>query len=158
VPHRNIVGSLFFWLFYIVSLCITLLLIIIFRKQARDNANVALMRNKKANKVARRRLKVAEQQLKLGNKDAFYDEILKSLWGYLSDKLSIPVSQLNKDNIALRLSQHSVSDEVVAQFMQLLNDCEFERYAPIGNKETAMTNMFESTVKLISTLENTIKR
>jgi hypothetical protein len=116
------------------------------------------MRNKKANKVARRRLKVAEQQLKLGNKDAFYDEILKSLWGYLSDKLSIPVSQLNKDNIALRLSQHSVSDEVVAQFMQLLNDCEFERYAPIGNKETAMTNMFESTVKLISTLENTIKR
>ncbi|MBO5728589.1 MAG: BatD family protein [Paludibacteraceae bacterium] len=158
VPHRNIVGSLFFWLFYIVSLCITLLLIIIFRKQARDNANVALMRNKKANKVARRRLKVAEQQLKLGNKDAFYDEILKSLWGYLSDKLSIPVSQLNKDNIALRLSQHSVSDEVVVQFMQLLNDCEFERYAPIGNKETAMTNMFESTVKLISTLENTIKR
>ena len=116
------------------------------------------MRNKKANKVARRRLKVAEQQLKATNKDAFYDEVLKALWGYLSDKLSIPVSELNKDNISLRLSQHGVNDELVAQFMTLLKDCEFERYAPIGNKETAMSNMFESTVKLISTLENTIKR
>ena len=156
--ERIITGTMFFWLFYIISLLITIVLIILFRKQARDNANVALMRNKKANKVARRRLKVAEQQLKATNKDAFYDEVLKALWGYLSDKLSIPVSELNKDNISLRLSQHGVNDELVAQFMTLLKDCEFERYAPIGNKETAMSNMFESTVKLISTLENTIKR
>ena len=157
VPSRNIAGTLFFWLFYVVSLGVTLLLIILFRKQARDNANVALMRNKKANKVARRRLKVAEQQLTIGNKGAFYDEVLKALWGYLSDKLSIPISQLNKDNIALRLSQHGVGNELIVQFMQLLNDCEFERYAPVSGA-SAMEQMFESVVKLISTLENTIKR
>ena len=156
--ERFIAGSLLFWLFYVISLFLTICLIIIFRKQARDNANVALMRNKKANKVARRRLKVAEREYKAGNKDAFYDEILKALWGYLSDKLSIPVSELNKDNISSRLSQRGVSEEVVTEFMQLLNDCEFERYAPIGNKESAMRHTFESTEKLISTLESTIKK
>ena len=155
---RMIVGSMFFWLFYIISLVITIGLIIIFRKQARDNANVALMRNKKANKVARRRLKVAEREYKVGNKDTFYDEILKALWGYLSDKLSIPVSELNKDNISLRLSQRGVEDAFIQEFVKLLNDCEFERYAPIGNKESAMRHTFESTEKLISTLESTIKR
>ena len=155
---RMIVGSMFFWLFYIISLVITIGLIIIFRKQARDNANVALMRNKKANKVARRRLKVAEREYKAGNKDTFYDEILKALWGYLSDKLSIPVSELNKDNISLRLSQRGVDEMVIQEFVKLLNDCEFERYAPIGNKESAMRHTFESTEKLISTLESTIKR
>ena len=155
---RMIVGSMFFWLFYIISLVITIGLIIIFRKQARDNANVALMRNKKANKVARRRLKVAEREYKAGNKDTFYDEILKALWGYLSDKLSIPVSELNKDNISLRLSQRGVDEIVIQEFVKLLNDCEFERYAPIGNKESAMRHTFESTEKLISTLESTIKR
>ena len=155
---RMIVGSMFFWLFYIISLVITIGLIIIFRKQARDNANVALMRNKKANKVARRRLKVAEREYKAGNKDTFYDEILKALWGYLSDKLSIPVSELNKDNISLRLSQRGVEDAFIQEFVKLLNDCEFERYAPIGNKESAMRHTFESTEKLISTLESTIKR
>ena len=155
---RMIVGTMFFWLFYIISLVITIGLIIIFRKQARDNANVALMRNKKANKVARRRLKVAEREYKAGNKDTFYDEILKALWGYLSDKLSIPVSELNKDNISLRLSQRGVEDAFIQEFVKLLNDCEFERYAPIGNKESAMRHTFESTEKLISTLESTIKR
>ena len=155
---RMIVGTMFFWLFYIISLVITIGLIIIFRKQARDNANVALMRNKKASKVARRRLKVAEREYKAGNKDTFYDEILKALWGYLSDKLSIPVSELNKDNISLRLSQRGVDDVVIQEFVKLLNDCEFERYAPIGNKELAMRHTFESTEKLISTLEATIKK
>ena len=156
--ERFIAGTLLFWLFYIVSLVVTLGLIIIFRKQARDNANVALMRNKKANKVARRRLKVAEREYKAGNKDAFYDEILKALWGYLSDKLSIPVSELNKDNISLRLLQRGVSEEVITEFMKLLNDCEFERYAPIGDKQSAMDHAFNETIKFISTFENTIKK
>jgi hypothetical protein len=157
VKDRMIVGTPFFWFCYVISFGIVVVLVFVFRKQARDNANVALMRNKKANKVARRRLKIAENQLKARNKDVFYDEILKALWGYLSDKLSIPVSELNKDNIALRLSQHGLDDELVLQFMNLLNDCEFERYAPIEAKEAAMENMFDSTVKIISTLENTIK-
>jgi hypothetical protein len=65
---------------------------------------------------------------------------------------------LNKDNISLRLSQRGVSEEVIAEFMKLLNDCEFERYAPIGNKESAMRHTFESTEKLISTLESTVKK
>lgn len=156
--EQMIAGTLFFWLFYIISFAFTLGLIILFRKQARDNANIALMRNKKANKVARRRLKVAAREWRAGNKDAFYDEILKALWGYLSDKLSIPISELNKDNIALRLSQHGVSEEIIQQFMKLLNDCEFERYAPIGDKQSAMDHAFEATVNLISTLENMIKR
>ena len=156
--QRFIVGSMLFWLFYVISLVITIGLVVLFRKQARDNANVALMRNRKANKVARRRLKIAERECKAGNKDSFYDEILKAMWGYLSDKLSIPVSELNKDNISLRLSQRGGDEETINKFLQLLNDCEFERYAPISNKESAMRHTFESAEQLISILESTIKR
>ena len=80
------------------------------------------------------------------------------MWGYLSDKLSIPVSELNKDNISLRLSQRGGDEETINKFLQLLNDCEFERYAPISNKESAMRHTFESAEQLISILESTIKR
>lgn len=152
------VGTTLFWLAYVIPLLIASALLYFFRKQARENADVALMRNKKANKVAGKRLKVAGKYCKAGDKSNFYDEILRVLWGYLSDKLSIPVAELNKDNIAYNLQHHGVSDEIINRFMTLLNDCEFERYAPAGDQQSAMDKIYDSTLNLISTLENTVKR
>lgn len=152
------VGTPLFWLSYILPLLVAVALMIFFRKQARESADVALMRNKKANKMARRRLKEAGRLCKAGNRDGFYDEILRALWGYLSDKLSLPVADLNKENISDCLSNSGVTEETVSQFLDLLNDCEFERYAPMSDSLAAMDKIFDATLRLISTLENSIKK
>ncbi|MEG1562894.1 MAG: BatD family protein, partial [Bacteroides sp.] len=94
-----IYGSLLYWLFYIIPGIAFIVFFIVYRKKAAENANVAKMRTKKANKVAAKRMKLAGKLLAENKKDAFYDEVLKALWGYISDKLSIPVSRLSKDNI-----------------------------------------------------------
>ena len=121
-----------------------------------QNANVAKVRTKKANKVATKRMKYAGKLLAENKKDAFYDEVLKALWGYISDKLNIPVSQLSKDNIEEELVRYGVSEELIKAFIDTLNECEFARYAP-GNQNEAMDKVYASAIDVISKMENSIK-
>ena len=106
-------GSMTYWLFYIIPALAFIIFFIIYRKQAAENANVAKMRTKKANKVATKRMKLAGKLLSENKKDAFYDEVLKALWGYISDKLNIPVSRLSKDNIEEKLRNHVENEELI---------------------------------------------
>ena len=92
-------GSVAYYLWYIIPLALFITFVIIYRKKAMENANVAKVRTKKANKVATKRMKNAGKLLAENKKEAFYDEVLKALWGYISDKLNIPVSNLSKDYI-----------------------------------------------------------
>ena len=150
------VGTWRFWFWIWCPLLITLLLVVFFRKKAKENADIALMRNKHANKVARKRLKVAAKNLKLGNKEVFYDEVLKALWGYVSDKLAMPIAELNKENIAARLQSKEVTDAKIKEFIDLLNDCEFARYAPADDAKE-MDNVYSRTMALITEMEQMIK-
>ena len=149
-------GSMSYWLFYIIPALAFILFFIIYRKQAAENANVAKMRTKKANKVAIKRMKLAGKLLSENKKDAFYDEVLKALWGYISDKLNIPVSRLSKDNIEEKLRNHGVSAELIKEFLNALNDCEFARFAP-GDENQAMDKVYSSSIEVISKMENSIK-
>ena len=149
-------GSMSYWLFYIIPALAFILFFIIYRKQAAENANVAKMRTKKANKVAIKRMKLAGKLLSENKKDAFYDEVLKALWGYISDKLNIPVSRLSKDNIEEKLRNHGVSEELIKEFLNALNDCEFARFAP-GDENHAMDKVYSSSIEVISKMENSIK-
>ena len=149
-------GSMSYWLFYIIPALAFILFFIIYRKQAAENANVAKMRTKKANKVAIKRMKLAGKLLSENKKDAFYDEVLKALWGYVSDKLNIPVSRLSKDNIEEKLRNHGVSEELIKEFLNALNDCEFARFAP-GDENQAMDKVYSSSIEVISKMENSIK-
>lgn len=150
-------GSMSYWLWYIVPLVLFITFMVIYRKQAMENANVAKVRTKKANKVATKRMKNAGKLLAEKKSEAFYDEVLKALWGYISDKLSIPVSQLSKDNIEEELQKHQVADELIKDFINNLNDCEFARYAP-GNQDEKMDKIYSSAIDVISKMENSIKR
>ena len=87
---------------------------------------------------------------------AFYDEVLKALWGYISDKLNIPVSRLSKDNIEEKLRNHGVNEELIKEFLNALNDCEFARFAP-GDENQAMDKVYSSSIEVISRMENSIK-
>ena len=150
-------GSTSYWLWYIVPLALFIAFMVVYRKQAMENANVAKVRTKKANKVATKRMKNAGKLLAEKKSEAFYDEVLKALWGYISDKLSIPVSQLSKDNIEEELQKNQVADELIKEFINNLNDCEFARYAP-GNQDEKMDKIYSSAIEVISKMENSIKR
>ena len=149
-------GSISYWLFYIIPALAFIIFFIIYRKQAAENANVAKVRTKKANKVATKRMKLAGKLLSENKKDAFYDEVLKALWGYISDKLNIPVSRLSKDNIEEKLRNHGVSEKLIKDFLNALNDCEFARFAP-GDESQAMDKVYASSIEVISKMENSIK-
>jgi hypothetical protein len=107
--------------------------------------------------MAVKRLKNAGKLLKANNKEAFYDEVLKALWGYLSDKLNIPQSNLTTDNVEIELNKYGVDEVLINQFMNILNDCEFARYAPVQSSD-AMDNLYEQTLEAIGKMENIIKR
>jgi hypothetical protein len=145
-------GTSLFWLCYLIPALLAALLFVIFRKQIKENADITRVRYKKANKVAQRRLKMAEQLLKQNNKEAFYEEIERALWTYLSDRLAVPTAQLNKENIAQILTRKGVSLELIDEMMKVLSTAEFARYAPVSNH--AMQDLYKDTTKMINQLEN----
>lgn len=149
-------GSMGYYLFYLIPGIAFIIFFIVYRKQIAANANVAKMRTKKANKVAVKRMKLAGKLLGENKKDDFYDEVLKALWGYISDKLSIPVSRLSKDNIEEELRKYGVDDALIQDFLRILNDCEFARFAP-GNDNQAMDKVYAASLDMISKMENSIK-
>lgn len=150
-------GTLTYWLWYIIPFIILMLVIIFLRKKTKENSNIAKVRGKNANKVAVKRLKVAANLLKEDKKEEFYDEVLKALWGYTSDKLNMPISNLSKENVAVEFAKQGVNRDVVDTFLKVLDDCEYARYAP-GDSNKAMDNVYSLAIEIISKLENIRKR
>ena len=150
-------GTFNYYLFYIIPALLFIILFIIYRKQAAENANIALVRTKKASKVASKRLKTAAKYLNENKQEAFYDETLKAVWGYLSDKLNIPVSALTKDNVEANLTQYGVDENLIRDFRNILDTAEFARFAPAQGSGT-MDELYRSTVKAIDKMESIIKK
>ena len=150
-------GSTAYWVAMCVLAAIFVSLFVVFRHRAIANANIDRMRGKKANKVATKRLKKANRLMLDGKASLFYDEVLRALWGYVGDKLSIPVEKLSRENISQRLAERSVGDETIALFIGALDECEFERYAP-GDIKGNMSKTFEAAMTAIMRIEETMKK
>ncbi|MBP1617864.1 MAG: hypothetical protein H6Q14_1691 [Bacteroidetes bacterium] len=147
------------WTYYLWYLLPAFLFVgfsIAYRKQIKENANLVLLRNKKANKVANKRLKLAKKYLLGQDKSSFYEEILRAVWGYLSDKLTIPVANLNRDNIEIELTKYGADDMLRSDFMYILDTSEFARYAPAESTD-AMDKLYQTTVEAIGKMENAAK-
>ncbi len=140
------------WLWYVIPLIIAMVLLVVLRKQIKEAADITRMRYKHANKVAQKRLKAAAAALKANDKDHFYEEIERAAWTYLSDRLSIPTADLNKENIASILRQKGVAEERIQEVMSVLSTAEFARYAPATDH--AMDDLYRDTTNLINNLEN----
>ncbi|MBR1878686.1 MAG: protein BatD [Paludibacteraceae bacterium] len=151
-PRIECINYRYIWLWYVVPALIALLTLIVMRKQIKENADATLVRYKHANKVAQRRLKTAAAALKANDKDRFYEEIERAAWTYLSDRLSIPTAELNKENITTHLHSKGVSDALIADVMNVLSTAEFARYAPATDH--AMDDLYRDTTKLINDLED----
>ena len=150
-------GSMLYWLALIVLLAIFIVLLVIFRKRAIDRANITKRRGKNANKVATKRLKVANKLMAQGKQNEFYDEVLRALWGYVGDKLNMPVEQLSSDNISDKLTEAQVDADTVSQFVNAIEECEFERYAP-GDATGNMGKTYDSAINAIMKIEEAMKK
>lgn len=149
-------GTQTMYVFYIASLLIFLSIFFVHRKKMQENANIALMKNKRASKVSKKRLKTAEIYLKENKKEEFYSEILRATWGYLSDKMGIPVSELNQNSINERLTEKKVDDNVKNQLSSIISECEFARYSP-SDETGKMDNIYNQTSEVINRLESKLR-
>ena len=149
-------GTFEFYGIYLLSLVAFAVFFVINRKKIEENANVVLVRNKRANKVALKRLKEASAFLKNNQAEQFYEAVIKALWGYLSDKLAIPVAELNREKASESLLDKGISQEVVTELMKIIDDCEFARYAPAAYSGT-MNEIFDGAAKVMGIFEKQIK-
>lgn len=150
------VGSMYYWLMLALPTLVFVLLLVIFRKRAAVNADVVGMRGRRANKVAAKRLKKASSLLASGAQSEFYDEVLRALWGYVGDKMNMPVERLSRDNITENLVSHGIPQSTIDSFLSALDECEFERYAP-GDAAGNMTKTYNTAEAAIMDIENTLK-
>lgn len=125
------------------------------REQIRRNSDLSIVRNRKAAKIAGNRLKNASASLNSGTLDLFYEEILKALWGYLSDKLNIPVSELTRNSATDLLRVKGIDDETINNLSSILDKCEFARFAPTSSGSEA-SEIYNGALKFIKTVENSI--
>ena len=150
-------GSTGYWCSLIILAIIFISLFVIFRQRAIENANITKQRGKRANKVATKRLKKASRLMTENKPGEFYDEVLRALWGYVGDKLAIPVEQLSHDNISQRLTERQVDEGTINEFMGALDECEFERYAP-GDPKGNMNKVYDKAMTAIEQIEGAMKR
>lgn len=143
-------------LFYVVLSVVFLFVAFLYRRTLKLRANEMLMKKKGANKVANKRLKRAKRFMQKGLSDQFYEEMLTALWGYFSDKLSIPVSELNRDNISKELANYGMNEADIDRIISILDECEFARYAQSAAMAgISMDKVFAEAVEAIGTVENT---
>lgn len=133
-----------------------LLLIWIFRRRAIANADIVGTRGRKANKVATKRLKKAAKLMQQHKEAEFYDEVLRALWGYVGDKLNIPVSELSRENITERFLSHNVDNSIITVFVDAIDECEYARYAP-GEARGKMNNVYEKAMNGITNIDDFLK-
>ena len=129
--------------------------ILISRRQ-RERKNVVLVRGKRANKVAVQRFRTAERYMKEENRHAFYEEMLKALWGYMSDKFNIPVANLTKEYVREELQKRGVSAEDAATYTSIISQCDEAQYSPVASAQ--MSEVYAEGINIVSQIESHIKK
>ena len=145
-----------YWLSLFIPLLLFGLGAFLNRRRIKANADIARVKNRAATKMAKKRLKVAALAMRNHNAELFYEETLKALWGYMSYKLNIDRVELNRDNISELLQQKQVSSGLQKEFIQLLDSCEYARYAPGSNSDQEMDKLYSQSIEVITKLDKAI--
>lgn len=154
--YTSFVGSGSYWLWLVLPFVVFVAVLVVFRKRALDSANIVASKQKRATKVATKRLKTAYRLMKAGRSGEFYDEVLRALWGYVGDRMNMPVESLSRENVVEAFEARNVQKETTEKFVHALDECEFERYSP-GDPAGNMNKTYESAMIAIMDIENTIK-
>ena len=145
-------------LYFIVAAAILILFAAVYaamRKHIRDSRNTALVKGRRANKVAVQRFRTAAKYMKEQNRHAFYEEMLRALWGYLSDRFNIPVADLTKESVREELARRGAHDEA-RLITKIISECEEAQYSPSAS--VRMDEVYAEGIDIISRIESAIKR
>lgn len=153
LTHQPIIYKWWYWGAVALMVVMLVVVVLIYGRQARLNADVAGRRNARANKVARRRLRAAEGYMRSHQPEQFYEAMLKAMWGYLGDKLAMPVSQLTRQNIMQTLTDRGVSDETANRVLAVLDQCEMARYTPDSSSAASVESLYNDATSTINELE-----
>ena len=149
-------GTTLYWLALLIPFVLFVVGAVLNRRRIKANADIVRVKNKAANKMARKRLKVAASAMKNHNAEQFYDEVLKALWGYMSYKLNIDRAELNRDNISEILQSKGVEEDRIKEFIAVLDTCEYARYAPGSNSDQEMGKVYTDSIDVITKLDKAI--
>ncbi|MBO7465503.1 MAG: protein BatD [Bacteroidales bacterium] len=144
-----------YWVLLLLPLILFVVFLLVLRKRISDRRNIVAVKDKRASKVARRRLKTAGQYLKAHDDARFYEEISQVLWGYVSDKFHLPLGQLSMDTARQKLSERNMNPERIDEFLETLNQCEYVRFAP--SADITPEKMYEKTFAFITRMEQELK-
>ena len=148
-------GSTLFWILILLPFVLFAIFYFLFKKYELENKDLIKVKSKKAKKIAASKLKKAQECLKNNDEKAFYEEIFKALYGYISDKLNIPISELNKENIKTKLQAKLDDESILSDLEKILETCEMARFAPMKDKK--MESLYDDAANVINTLEEKVK-
>lgn len=156
-PVRSVfIGSTTYWVLLGLMLALFVGVSIYLRKRIKEMQNVTLIRGKRANRVALQRFRAAAKFMELDNQHGFYEEMLRALWGYMSDKLNIPVANLTKENVREELRKRNIASDTIQQFIDIIISCDEAQYSPMASAQ--MNEVYAEGVNIISKLESTLKK
>ena len=144
-----------YWLVVVLMLVVATVVYFVVRKYIRDSRNVVLVKGKRANKMAIRRFRIAEKYMREQDRRAFYEEMLRALWGYLGDKFNIPVADLTREVVREELSKRGATNEAES-IIAVIARCEEAQYSPATTAE--MKDIYEEGIDAISKIESAIKK
>lgn len=153
---KTFYGSWLFRILFILPFLLFVVFVIIWRRRIKMARNTVLMRNKKATKMAKKRLKQAAAFLKENQLENFYDEVSKAMWGYFNYKFNVPYADLSKEALVNTFANHNVDTELANEFVNTLDECEFARFAP-GDKKHAMEKTYQQALSVITKIEKALK-
>ena len=140
----------------VAMVALFILIYAVLRKRIRERSNTVARRMRHADKMAVQRLRMAERYMNEANRHAFYEEMLRAMWGYIGDKFNIPVASLTKEKIREELYRRNVAEATVEQFCEVISRSEEAQYAPSASGE--MTDIYAEAVEVISKIESAVKR
>lgn len=145
-----------YWLAIVAMVALFILIYAVLRKRIRERSNTVARRMRHADKMAVQRLRMAERYMNEANRHAFYEEMLRAMWGYIGDKFNIPVASLTKEKIREELYRRNVAEATAEQFCEVISRSEEAQYAPSASGE--MTDIYAEAVEVISKIESAVKR
>jgi len=155
VSEELTIEKRYYYSLFLLAAFIFFAVLFLRREHVKRNADISRVRNRKAGKVAVKRLREASQCLKNNQLDRFYEEILKALWGYLSDKLNIPVSDMTRTRITSALTEKGIDESAIGKLNEILDKCEYARFAPSSSGSEA-ASLYNGASQFIKTVENSI--
>lgn len=157
ITHRPYVYGFLYWLFYIIPICLLIGGYLFYKSYLAANSDMLAVKSRKASRMAMKRLRKAANFMRNGERENFLNEIIVSLWGYVGDKLKMPTSELSRENIYGKLAMKDISDYQIRNLINLIDDVEYEKYAPSGGA-SHMNDIYDRTVEMMNELEDAFKK